>query len=47
MLIQITVLIGLFCFQLQMWIENPREELILENALKSLEPPFTEGKTSR
>ena len=43
-LLIISVFIGLFlCFQLQMWIENPREELILENALKCLEPPFTEG----
>ncbi|XP_075161176.1 lysine-specific histone demethylase Su(var)3-3 [Haematobia irritans] len=25
---------------LQMWIENPKQQLILENALKDMEPPF-------
>lgn len=27
-------------FQLQLWLENPKQQLILENALPAIEPPY-------
>lgn len=27
-------------FQLQIWLENPKQQLIIENALPQIEPPY-------
>lgn len=30
----------MFLFQLQLWLENPKQQLIIENALPAIEPPY-------
>lgn len=34
------MIINTIIFQLQLWLENPKIELTLENALSELEPPY-------
>lgn len=33
-------IIAMFFFQLQLWLENCKEQLILENAIPNIEPPY-------
>ncbi len=35
-----SIIINPIVFQLQLWLENPKMELTLENALSELEPPY-------
>ena len=35
-----SMIINPIIFQLQLWLENPKIELTLENALSELEPPY-------
>lgn len=35
-----SMIINTIIFQLQLWLENPKIELTLENALSELEPPY-------
>lgn len=31
---------SIIIFQLQLWLENPKQQLIVENALPAIEPPY-------